>query len=45
MATRRRTLLLAIVELKEVGYLVPKSFNGFKVIIFCDNALTTLLFW
>ena len=31
MTTRRRTLLLAIAELKEVGFLVPKSFNGFKV--------------
>ena len=31
MATRRRTLLLAIAELKDVGFLVPKSFNGFKV--------------
>ena len=33
-ATRRRTLLLAIAELKEEGYLVPKSYVGFKVTYF-----------
>ena len=42
MATRRRTLLLAIAELKEVGFLVPKSFNGFKVTRFCDCICNTL---
>ena len=36
MATRRRTLLLAIAELKAVGFLIPKSFNGFKVTRFFD---------
>ena len=41
MATRRRTLLLAIAELKEEGYLVPKSFAGFKVtrLLLCVHLL------
>jgi len=43
MATRRRTLLLAIAELKEEGYLVPKSFAGFKVTLFCVSVCTHLL--
>ena len=43
MATRRRTLMLAIAELQDVGFLVPKSFNGFKVIINVAASISSVI--
>ena len=43
MATRRRTLMMAIAELKDTGFLVPKSFNGFKVIVNVETGICSVI--